>query len=342
MRILNQINYIGGLGADRWIGSGWKDAFEELGHEFFWYTAADDLGARINDVRPDIIMTSQSELERGNLAVFLASRRRGVKVVMRVDSFFDHNPLVRDVLAREDPADIYFGEVEDSRMDVFKKMTGKPYVIIANAANHRNHFPTTPVSKYACDIVFLGAWMPNKREAFAKLLFPLMKKYRVRLYGPNWTIKDNALRSLGFVARKVGMSVLSERLQQLRLSIPVDEENQLYSSAKICINIHERGEHIQVQEHFILNERTFKIPASGGFEVCDFVPPLRNYFTEDEMVMADDKHGDWMKDWFEKIDYYLKHDDERKAIQERGTARALRDHTYLNRVSQMFDVLGIR
>jgi len=341
MRILNQINYIGGLGADRWIGSGWKEAFEELGHEFFWYTATDNLEARIKEVRPDIIMTSQSELGNGKLAVFLASRRRGVKVVMRVDSFFDHNPVMRDALVRENPADIYFGEVEGSRMDIFKKMTGKSYVIIANAANHRTHFPTAPVSKYACDIVFLGAWMPKKREAFSKLLFPLMKKYRVRLYGPNWTFKDNVLRSLGLIVRKVGMSVLNERLQQLRLSIPVDEENQLYASAKICINIHERGENINIQDHLILNERTFKIPACGGFEICDFVPPLRRYFTEDEMVMADEKNGNWVDDWFEKIDYYVTHEADRKLIQTKGTERALRDHTYLNRMRQILELLGL-
>ena len=342
MKILNQVNYMGGLGADWWIGSGFKEAFEMLGHEFFWYTAADNLETRIREVSPDIILTSQSELARGKLPLFLNARKKGVKVVMRVDSFFDQDPLICNALVRENPADIYFGEVEGSKMDGFKAMTGKPYVIIANAAHPKKHFPTAPVEKYACDIVFMGAWMPNKREAFAKLLFPLIKKYRVRLYGPNWTLKDNTLRSLGLIARKLHLFELSERLQKLRLQVPAEEENQLYSSAKICINIHERGEHIGVLDHLILNERTFKIPACGGFEICDFVPPVRNYFTEDEMVMADDAHGDWVADWFKKIDYYLHHPDERKKIQEKGTRRALRDHTYKNRVALLFSLLNIK
>src|SRR3989344_5423364 len=341
MKILNQVNYIGGLGADWWIGSGFKDAFEDAGHQFFWYTAADDLEARMREVKPDILFTSQGELAKGIRRVCLDARRRGVKIVMRVDAFFGDNPIMRDALAKEDPADIYFGEVEGSRMDIFKKTTGKPYVIIANAAHHRHHFPTEPVSKYACDIVFLGARLPDKREAFTKLLFPLMKKYRVQVYGPNWTLKDNALRSLGFIARKVGAPGLSERLQRLRLTIPVDEENQLYSSAKICINIHERGENMRTLRHLILNERTFKIPACGGFEICDFVPPVRNYFTEEEMVMADDANGDWIADWFRKIDYYMHHDEERKKIQSAGTTRALRDHTYRNRVAQLLSLLGV-
>jgi spore maturation protein CgeB len=90
-----------------------------------------------------------------------------------------------------------------------------------------------------------------------------------------------------------------------------------------------------------LNERTFKIPACGGFEICDFVPPLRRYFTEEEMVMADDKRGDWVKDWFRKVDYYLAHDDERKKIQEKSTVRALRDHTYLQRVDYLLQLLSL-
>ncbi len=339
MKILNQVNYIGGLGADWWIGSGWKDAFEALGHQFFWYTATDDLQSRIKEIAPDIIMTSQSELGRGKLPVVLGARRQGIKVVMRVDSFFDRDPNIADALTHHDPADLYFGEIEDPWMDRFTKATGKRYVIIANAAHEKYHFPAPPAKKYQCDVVFLGAWMPDKREAFAQLLFPLMKKYRVRLYGPNWTLKDKALRTAAFIARKFGMAGVNQRLQRARLTIPVEEENQLYSSAKICINIHERGEHIK--SHVILNERTFKIPACGGFEVCDFVPPLRNYFTEEEMAMADEKSGDWIADWFKKINYYMAHDAERKAMQARGTARAHRDHMYVNRVRQLLELLSL-
>ena len=325
MRILNQVNYIGGVGADWWIGSGFRDAFEDAGHEFFWYTAADDL----------------SELTPAKLPVFLKARAQGVKIVMRVDAFFDREPFMRAALIEQDPAHVYFGEVEGSNMDKFQALTGKPYVIIANAAHHRHHFPTAPVVKYDCDIVFMGAWLPDKREAFAKLLAPLTSKYRVKIYGPNWTIQDKALRSLGYLARRAGWPGLSQKLQRFRISVPVTEENQLYSSAKVCLNLHERGATLNELPHLILNERTFRIPACGGFELCDFVPPLRRYFTEDEMVMADDRRGDWVKDWFEKIEYYLHHDAERKRIQAAGTARALRDHTYKNRVAQLLDLLNL-
>ena len=91
------------------------------------------------------------------------------------------------------------------------------------------------------------------------------------------------------------------------------------------MNFHER-EPDGSQPHHILNQRTFKIPACGGFEICDNVTALRRYFTENEMVTA----GINAKDWRKKIDYYLENEEERIMIQRAGTRRALKNHTYHN------------
>ena len=352
MRILSEINYVGGLGADRWIGEGFMDAFETLGHEHFWLEAGNNLESRLKEVKPDILMTSQGRVRKNDLPALASFRKNGGKVVLRVDAYFDSDPETADILINHDVADIYYGEVEDAWMERFRKTTGKKYVVIANAAHHKMR-PGKPVPKYKCDIVFMGdAKVPKKKEILKVLVPPLRKKYDVKVFGPNWTLKDKILRIAGFLFRKAGLESGKNFIQKIRMTVPPEDEPALYSSAKICINIHSRTE--DIKDHVILNERTFKIAACGGFEICDFVPPLRKYFSEDEMVMAcpsaksgdaaraEDKNGDWVKDWFEKIDYYLKHDDERRAIQDRGTKRALRDHTYINRVRQLFDLLGIK
>ena len=352
LKILNEVNYADGLGADRWIGEGLKAAFEDLGHEFYWLeTSRHDLGSRISEIRPDIFFTSQSMLTAKNLPVFSRLRKEGGKIVLRVDSFFDSDPEIKNALVHGDYADVYYGEVEDPCMDRFKNITGKPYYISPNAAHQRLHFPTEPVEKYKCDIVFLGAMMPNKREALEILLLPLIKKYDVKIYGPGWTLTDNTLRFLARSARELGFKKINSWISKQRVQIPPEDENKLYSSAKICINIHERGEHIK--SHLILNERTFKIPACGGFEICDFIPPLRRYFTESEMVMAsqpfqerqaaglENLRGEWVRDWFSKVDYYLEHESERKTIQKYGTERALREHTYVQRVKKMLSLLRL-
>jgi len=335
MKVLWQINYETGLGADRWIVSGYKAAFEDLGHAFFFWQSHEDLDERLREVKPDILVISQRSIRYKVLPVLKTARADGTKVFIWVDSLFYQEPEAADILTHDDPGDVYHGETEEPWMERFRKETGKRYTVTPNAANHRLHFPTKPVKKYECDIAFLGANLPSKQEAFKTLLFPLVKRHRVRIYGPGWTFSDHVLRSLAGICRKAGWMKGNDWLSRKRISVPPEEENQLYSSAKVAINFHERGETLKT--HVILNERTFKIPACGGFEICDFVPPLRKYFTEDEMVMAEDDG-----DWFEKIDYYLHHENERKKIQAAGTARARRDHTYLNRAEQMLKCLNLK
>lgn len=123
----------------------------------------------------------------------------------------------------------------------------------------------------------------------------------------------------------------NDMLSRARITLPPEDENKFYSSAKISLNIHEARVGTSVN-HVILNERTFKIPACGGFELCDYLPKdvLRRYFAEDEMAMAENDD-----DWFKKIEYYMEHETERKEMQQRGTARAIKDHTYHNRVEQI-------
>lgn len=336
MKILNPINFITSVGADRWIGSGLKDAFEDLGHEVFWIQNSEDIEARLREVKPDIVFLGIDRLKLSDVPALIEFRKTGGKVVVAVSSVFDEHTEYWKVVKEHDIADMYRGETEPDWMVGFEKASGRKYTLTPNAAHERLHFPTEPVKKYECDIVFLGANLPLKRELFERLLFPLQKKYRVKLFGPGWTIKDKALRAMAYAARRIGLSDLNDRLSKMRITVPPNEENQLYSSAKVCINLHEKREGFS-KNHVILNERTFKIPACGGFEICDFVPPeevLRRYFKEDEMAYAKDPG-----DWFAKIDYYLKHDAEREAIRAKGTERALRDHLYTNRVKDIIAML---
>jgi spore maturation protein CgeB len=124
----------------------------------------------------------------------------------------------------------------------------------------------------------------------------------------------------------LGTGVISSA--RIRRQVPYEEESQAYASAKISLNFHEQME----GGWFLLNGRTFKIPACGGFEICDYVPLARRFFSEDELVMAKDDD-----DFFKKVDYYMTHDRERKRIQEKGTARALKEHTYHNRAKLILD-----
>jgi spore maturation protein CgeB len=334
LKILYLINYFG-LGADRWISSGYRDAFTDMGHEFHYVNFSDDLREAIETVCPDILMLVPSELVRNpaNWPAIREARRRGAKVFVGVDQTAVGDPEKLAFYRDADIADVYYGENEEEWMQDFVRASGKKYVTIPNAANSKYHFPAPAVEKYRCDIAFLGAMMPLKRTAFKKLLIPLTKRYHVRIYGPGWTFKDKALKAAAALFRKAGIRSASAWFTAQRVSVPPEEERELYSSAKASVNIHERGP--ETKNHVFLNERTFKIPACGGFEICDHNLALRRHFTESEVVMADDD-----EDWFKKIDYYLHHDGERSRIREAGARRALRDHTYHQRAKRILELAG--
>lgn len=334
LKILYLINYFG-LGADRWISSGYRDAFEDMGHEFHYVYFHDDLAEAIRKIEPNILflVPSQSVKDSANWPVINAARSRGTKVFLMADQTIASSPEKLPVYRDAGIADVCWGENEAEWMQDFVRASGQNYITIPLAANRKYHFPTAAVGKYECDIAFLGAMMPLKRAVFQKILIPLTKKYRVRIFGPGWTVKDKVLKTAAALFRKAGVEQISRWLQKQRISVPVEEENRLYSSAKISVNIHERGP--ETKNHIFLNERGFKIPACGGFEICDHNVALRRYFTEEEVVMAKDD-----EDWFVKIEYYLKHEAERKKIQEAGSRRALRDHTYHERVRKVLELAG--
>lgn len=330
MKILYHILYPSCTSA-RWIYEGWRDAFKDLGHEFLELTASDSLEKKITEIKPDIFWTAYNLIDVvKQKAVLKWIRSKGIKIFMRMDW-----PRTREeieVIKKEDIVDAYFDEREPESMMEFEKQTGRKFYPVANAANKFLHKPAIPVQKYQYDIVYLGAKLPQKKWFFDNILFPLTKRYEVGIFGPCWTLKDNLLRIGVKLGREINFKAGVDICNKYRITIPPEEENQLYSSAKICLNFHER-EDDGSQPHYILNQRTFKISACGGFQICDYVPALRKYFNEDEVVMAKDKD-----DWFEKIDYFLAHDDERRRIQIKGTERALKEHTYHNRVDMILNL----
>lgn len=331
MKILYHIPYPYTIGAEYWIYRGWKDAFIDLGHNFMELTASDNWQKKINEFKPDIFFGANLDDIKKYKNFLLDLRRRRIKVFLGIGCLMSAEEL--EIIKNFEIADIYFSDQEPGSMLEFTETTKRKYYVMHHAADKKIHFPTQAVAKYNYDIVYLGAKLPEKKWFFENVLIPLTKKYKVGIFGPCWTFRDNFLRLAAKFSKKIKFSRAVSFLNKFRVIIPENEENQLYSSAKISLNFHGRKK--DNQPYLTLNQRTFKIPACGGFEICDYVPALRKYFNEDEIVVIASLNP---QDWFNKIDYYLNHEKERKAIQEKGTARALKDHTYHNRVEKIVEL----
>ena len=344
MRILYHNPIPTSVYAGRTIFNGYKNAFTDLGHNFRALEANSNLGTVIDKFKPDIFITSLSPmyLKGLNFNVVKNARSKGLKVFVQIPfwkSVFDKSRINEDkglsqrpelikLLNFGDFADYLYNSCEqnDPRMEGLTQALGRNYYTIPLAADAIALKPVLD-KKFSADISFVGTLLPGKVEFFNKYVFPLCKKYDLKIYGQDWKTLD---KGLGWV-QKFGQYFAILPLSNIRKpGLSLQDEASIYLNSKICINVHED---YQKKYGGDCNERTFKIPFSSGFEITDRVACISKYFKEGrEIVIADEN------DWFDKIDHYMNNPLERQRITEAGKANVFYSHTYHNRAKMFLEV----
>jgi spore maturation protein CgeB len=98
-----------------------------------------------------------------------------------------------------------------------------------------------------------------------------------------------------------------------------------YNNATINFNATSR------QMKGAVNQRVFDVPAGRNFLLTDFQEQLDEHFDiGSEMVCYS-----YREEIPDLIRYYLKNENARKEIAQKGYRRVLRDHTYPKRLQQM-------
>lgn len=305
----------------------------------------DDVQFVFESFKPDIFITSLSHfyIKFIDLELIQKQRENGLKVFVNIPfwsspmsklrvnetSSLSSNQAHIDLIKSNSFGDVYFNICEqgDDRMDSFEAVTGYKHHTIPLAADKTLLYEEYS-ENFKADVSYIGTYLPEKRDFIRQYVFPLMKKYNVRLYGQDWTLRD---RIFGFM-QKVGQYFNIPFMRSLQKpKLQLEDERKVYASSLVSINIHE-----EYQKKFggDCNERTFKIPLCGGFEITDDVACIRKYFKEDEEIIIAKNN----EDWFQKIDYYIKNPEKRLAIIEAGRKRVLAEHTYHNRVAQIVNI----
>ena len=338
LKVLYHIPSLETVSAFRTIYYGYKNAFEDLGHKFITLTSNDNLRDILEKEKPNIFITQSQNyyLKFLDLKLIRKYRNKGMVMFTKIDYWYSPMHRITEAKSLKDDknkiemikngllGDIFFYQTEqdDKRMKGFEETTGRKFETILLAADKilmkQEYDP-----KFEADISFIGTNIPEKRALFNELLFPLGKKYKLKIYGQDWT-RTHAL--LGLI-QKFGQYFNINFLKKIRKpKLKLDDERKIYSSSKICVNIHD----IYQIKYGDINERLFKIPACKGFEVANYVLVARRYFNSNEIVMPKNK-----KEWFNKIDYYINHPEKRRKIAERAYKKIMRYHTYHNRVKQI-------
>ncbi|OGM98970.1 MAG: hypothetical protein A2915_03340 [Candidatus Yanofskybacteria bacterium RIFCSPLOWO2_01_FULL_41_34] len=155
--------------------------------------------------------------------------------------------------------------------------------------------------KFQCDICFIGAAYPERAEALLAL-----KNYDIKIFGwSGWEKTQLADRYFG--------------------PLNAAESVKAYKRAKICLNMNTRPATNGV------NVKTFEIVAAGGFQISDWRKDVEDLFIPGkEIVIFRD-----LNDLQSKVDYYLKHENERQVIAKAGHERLLKDHTLKQRAMKI-------
>lgn len=157
------------------------------------------------------------------------------------------------------------------------------------------------------ELLFVG----NSRHVFRPILKDLIPtEHKLTVYGRHWEkfpVQDY---------------VVSDYMDNSKVG-------QACHDAKILLNDHWDD----MRENGIISNRIFDALAVGAFIISDDIPEIHELFGDNVVTY----HG--REDLKEKIDYYLKHEEERDAKAKAGQKIALNGHTFRDRVAVMVKVI---
>lgn len=215
--------------------------------------------------------------------------------------------------------DYFFTIQRGEFFDKLEKAGARRAAYLPQAASPASHHPIalTPEEKavYGSDVSFMGAGYNNRKMFFNGLL-----DYDFKIWGTEWDLTT-----------AVGKSV-----QNANRRLTPDEYIKIFCASKININLHSSImlSGIDPVGDFV-NPRVFELAACGAFQLCDMrseLPPLMEPGKEIETYSS-------LGELRDKIDYYLKNPEKASSIAAAGRERAIEEHTFENRMEEMFAVI---
>ncbi|XXJ19687.1 CgeB family protein [Desulfovibrio caledoniensis] len=171
--------------------------------------------------------------------------------------------------------------------------------------------------KFGSEVSFMGAGYPNRRKAFHELI-----NFDFKVWGTEWD----------------GDHVLEPLLQLKGARVTPEECVKIFNATAINLNLHSS---IQADELVtfgdFVNPRTFELAACGAFQLVDKRTLMDEAFAEDELATFSS-----IEELIDKIEYFSSRPEECQAYAERARTRALKDHTYAQRMRTLLEFTAER
>lgn len=270
--------------------------------------------------RPDIVIVLDGL--QFDVAQIASLRANGIRTAI----WLTDDPYYMDITTSIVPHYDTVFTLERNSVDYYKQLGCQNVHYLPFCFHPGQYRPTNPERSSRKEITFIGSAYLNRVNYFNELT-PYLAGKNTLISGIWWDRLSN-------------YEMLRSKIKLNHWMGPA-ETALTYNASKIVINMHRAHDDALYNSNRIgltavsPNPRTFEIAACAVLQVCDTRDDLASFFTPGVEIVTYSSPAELV----EKMEYYLKHEDERKQIALRGMYRAYRDHTYANRLQAMLSIL---
>ena len=265
-----------------------------------------------------LMRTAEIGVKAVNEEIIELVRRENAKYVLWTSFYYDIQQSTLDIIRKEGTVVVGWFFDDEWRFDEYSKWW-IPYLdyCVTNAIE--------VVPKYR----ELGAQViqtiPNTGRAINRDWSSIEERYDVSFVGSRfYADREQYINELG--DRNIPIHLFGEGWGGY---IPFEEMIDIFKYSKINLNFSKDWRLGKLQ----IKGRIFQVCMADGFLLTEYVPGIEKYFKIDkEIVCFHDT-----KEMIDKINYYLEHDEERRAIAQAGWKRATGEYTSFHMVSKVFN-----
>ena len=280
----------------------------------------DSVAALAAELRPDVVLVLDGI--HFDPAQADAVRALGIRIAI----WFTDDPYYTDLTAS---LALHYDDVFtlERRCIEFYRQAGCPRVHHLPLGVYPEHYrPRNALPDKRKEISFVGSAYWNRVAVFDQIT-PYLAKRDTHISGIWWD-------------RLPGYQQLAARIALNKWMEPA-ETAETYSGAAIVINLHRAPDDSTFNSNsrgigaVSPNPRTFEIAACATLQLTDIREEIAAYYTPGAEIETYAS----AEELVEKLDYYLSHEEERRAIAQRALLRTMREHTYAHRLSAMLAML---
>lgn len=304
------------------IDLGIIDALRGLVAELVVCKPTDDVVGLAASIRPDVVLVLDS-IHSLPIEKARAIRELGIRTAV----WFTDDPYYTDVTQHIAPCYDYVFTTELTCVAFYRDLGCREVHYLPFGINRAATKPVRVGTPYRSDICFIGTAYWNRVELIDRIADYLAGKNTI-IIGYWWDRLKNYEK-------------LKDKIKLGQWMSP-EETLNYFSGAKIVINHHRLHDDPTFNQNsrnipaVSVNPRMFEIGGSGAFQLTDMRGDLYNVYTPGVDLAV--YHSP--EDLIGKLEHYLTHEEERRAMALNALARTVRDHTYRSRLNQLFGIVA--